>query len=103
MTKEIATYIKEFEDYSDGYDDFPSEEDITIEEEQVGKAVSHLEKRTLEFSISEELTPKEAFGEDGRVYKRTAVISRVSWKANPKEWGMLEGAFVQLGYQKVGL
>ncbi|MCK9569210.1 hypothetical protein M0R72_09755 [Candidatus Pacearchaeota archaeon] len=98
MIKEIARYEKEFEDYSEVYNINSSQEPIEKEIKKVNKAVSSLENRTLNFLITEQRTNKEAFGEGGRVYKRTATISRESKIINQRELGMVEGALIQLDY-----
>jgi len=101
MIEEIARYEKEFEDYSQGYNIAPSQEPIKRELEKISKSVSSLENRTLNFLITEQRTNKEAFGEGGHVYKRTATISKISATTNLRELGMIEGALVQLDYYSI--
>jgi hypothetical protein len=100
INREVIKYEKEFEDYSDGYDITQPQESIESEITKMLKVVSPLKNRTLYFSINQQKTDKEAFGAEGIVFKRTAIISKESSVVDLRELGMLEGTLMLLGYHK---
>jgi hypothetical protein len=105
MTIEIATYVKEFEDYTNGYEDIPAPAmSIEKEKEKLKKLVSKLERKTANVSITQKKTNKKAFGEEGTVYRRIAIITqKIAGSSNLKECNLLEVALTELGYKKIGL
>ncbi|VVB83124.1 Uncharacterised protein [uncultured archaeon] len=100
---EVATYIKEFEDYSDGYDDSPSEISVKEEKRKIGKSTSGLE-RTIKVSITQRRTNKEACAVEGIVYRRWAILSqKMEGALDLKELSQIGDTLIELGYQRVGL
>jgi hypothetical protein len=96
----ITTYIKRVEDYRDGYDDIPAPSSIEKEREKISNAISSLKNKTLEFSISEQKSNQPAFGVEGRVYNRTAVI-KITDEIDIRGLRIIEKVLTDLGYSKV--